>query len=147
MNLLLQQSNRELRDIARVEHVPYSGLNKRSLVERIMHYRATAGTLYRKNRTELNAEARNIGFEGYSKMHKGELIDALIIHKNVVKPRLDRERNSLGYLTKVQLRELAKNEKLPVIGGKKRNIIDNIAKHRIVGEFNAKSKQVEWVKN
>ena len=40
----------ELRNIARAEGVPYSKLNKATLVERIFDYRATVGSLYHENR-------------------------------------------------------------------------------------------------
>ena len=44
----------ELRNIARAEGVPYSKLNKATLVERIFDYRATVGSLYHENRQSIN---------------------------------------------------------------------------------------------
>ena len=41
MESLMNQTNNELRNIARAEGVPYSKLNKAALVERILDYRAT----------------------------------------------------------------------------------------------------------
>jgi len=42
----LNKTRKELIEIARAENVPYNGVNKRSLVECIQHYRDTVGTLY-----------------------------------------------------------------------------------------------------
>ena len=47
-NTLMKQTNNELRDIARAEGISYSKLNKAALVERILDYRATVGSLYER---------------------------------------------------------------------------------------------------
>ena len=44
------KTRKELIIIAKAENVPYSGLNKRALIDRIQHYRDTVGTLYRKKK-------------------------------------------------------------------------------------------------
>ena len=43
-NLMMNQTRKDFK--AKAENVPYSGLNKRALIDRIQHYRDTVGTLY-----------------------------------------------------------------------------------------------------
>ena len=49
METLMKQTNNELRDIARAEGVPCLKLNKVALINNILEYRATVGSLYRDN--------------------------------------------------------------------------------------------------
>ena len=70
-------SRKELTLIAKAENVPYSGLNKRALIDRIQHYRDTVGTLYREKRGSLKALAKAEGIRGYGRLNKGMLIDTI----------------------------------------------------------------------
>ena len=47
---VMNQTLKDLKEIARAEHVPYSKGNKAQLIERIQRYRDTVGTLYRENK-------------------------------------------------------------------------------------------------
>ena len=66
-NTLMNQTLNELRNIAQVENVPFSKANKKTLTERIMHYRDNVGTLYRKNKYKLKHIAQKDGIKGYNK--------------------------------------------------------------------------------
>lgn len=61
---MMNQTYKELKEIARVENVPYSRTNKSTLVERIQHYRATVGTLYREGKRSLKVMAKSDGVRG-----------------------------------------------------------------------------------
>ena len=63
METLMKQTNNELRNIARAEGVSYSKLNKTALVERILDYRASVGSLYREKRTLINEVAKKKNYE------------------------------------------------------------------------------------
>lgn len=147
LDLLMQRTGKDLREIACIEHVPYSGSNKRALAERIIDYRVTVGSLYRKNCKELHNEAKIIGFAGYTKMKKGELIDGLIRLKTVIKPRIKAHRRSMQGFNKNRLRELSQKEVLREFGQTKDCMMENTAKHRILGEYDVRSKQVRWIKH
>ena len=122
---MMNQTYKELVNIARAENVPYSKTNKRSLVDRIQQYRDTVGTLYREKSRELRRLARREGLRGYSQLKKGELIDSILYHRRVVKPRID----NLKTLTKEALRRQAKQVGLEVIGSRKDRIAHNLAHH------------------
>ena len=123
----MNQTYKELVNIARAENVPYSKTNKRSLVDRIQQYRDTVGTLYREKKRNLFELAKEEGLRGYSQLKKGELIDSILYHRRVVKPRID----NLKTLTKEELRRQAKQVGLKVIGGKKDRIAHNLANHLV----------------
>ena len=61
---MMNKTLKELRDIARAEHVPFSRVNKNALIERIQHHRDTVGTMYRRNKKDLKRIARNVGLQG-----------------------------------------------------------------------------------
>ena len=52
---MMNQTRKDLIVKAKAENVPYSGLNKRALIDRIQHYRDTVGTLYRERKSSLKA--------------------------------------------------------------------------------------------
>ena len=60
----MNQTYKELVEIARAENVPYSRTNKGMLIERIKHYRDTVGTLYRKQKRSLKGIAKTEGIRG-----------------------------------------------------------------------------------
>ena len=146
IDFLMQRTIRDLKEIARVEHVAYSGLKKKDLVERILDYRATAGSLYRKNLNELKGEAKKVGFPGYSKLRKQDLIDGLIRYKTVIKPRIKLHKRPMQGFTKDKLKKVVKNEGLKA-GRTKDRMMENIAKYRISGEYNIRSKQINWIRH
>ena len=49
-DLMMKQTRKDLIVIAKAENVPYSGLNRNALIDRIQHYRYTVGTLYREKK-------------------------------------------------------------------------------------------------
>ena len=124
---MMNQTYKELKEIARAENVPYSGTNKGTLVARIQHYRDTVGTLYREVKKSLKSMAKAEGIRGYGSLKKSELIDTILFHRRVVKPHIA----ELSNMTKNDLKRLAKDEGLTVIGGRKDRIAQNIAKHRV----------------
>ena len=69
------KTRKELTLIAKAENVPYSGLNKTALIDRIQHYRDTVGTLYREKKGDLKALAKTEGIRGYGRLNKGKLTD------------------------------------------------------------------------
>ena len=75
MSTRMNQTLKELQNIARAEHIPFSRANKNTLIERIQHYRDTVGTMYRKNKSELKGIARHEGLRGYASQRKTDLID------------------------------------------------------------------------
>jgi len=113
-NLTMNQTRRTLIEIARAENIPYSGLNKRGLIDRIQHYRDTVGTLYRENKGDLKALAKAEGIRGYGSLNKRNLIDTILYHRRVIKPHI----NDLSKLTRSELVRLARKEGLKVIGGR-----------------------------
>ena len=50
---MMNKPLKELRDIARAEYVPFSRVNKNTLIERIQHHRDTVGTMYRINKKKI----------------------------------------------------------------------------------------------
>ena len=105
----------ELVNIARAEHVPYSGTNKATLAARIQHYRDTIGTLYRKSKSDLKDIAKSEHISRYSQLKKADLIDSVLYHQRVVKPRIV----ELSKLKNDELRTLAKSEGVKGIGHRK----------------------------
>ena len=83
-NLMMKQTRRVLVEIAKAENVPFSGLNKRSLIDRIQHYRDTVGTLYREKKGDLKGLAKAEGIRGYGSLNKRKLIDTILYHRRVV---------------------------------------------------------------
>ena len=125
--LTMNQTRRVLIEIARAENVPYSGLNKRVLIDRIQNYRDTVGTLYRENKGDLKALAKAEGIRGYGSLNKRNLIDTILYYRRVIKPHI----NDLSKLTRSELVRLARKEGLKVIGGKKTRVAQNIAINRV----------------
>ena len=126
-NTLMNQTLNELRNIAQVENVPFSKANKKTLTERIMHYRDNVGTLCRKDKSKLKHIAQKDGIKGYGKLNKKDLIDTILFNRRVVKPRSE----ELKKLTRVQIRDLARKEGLlNGVGQKKDRMINNISHHR-----------------
>ena len=121
----------ELRNIARAEGVPYSKLNKVTLVERIFDYRATVGSLYHENRQSINEIARNEKIRGYTKLKKNDLIQSILYHRRVVKPLLRGQKQLIHSYTNTMLREKANKEGLLHVGRTKKQMIENLAMHRI----------------
>ena len=126
-NLLMNQTRKALNDIARAENVPFSGVNKRVLIDRIQHYRDTVGTLFREKKGDLKAIAKAEGIRGYGSLNKGKLIDTILFHRRVIQPHIA----DLSKLTKAELVDRARAEGLKVIGGKKARIAQNIALNRV----------------
>ncbi len=126
-NLMMKQTRKELIVIAKAENVPYTGLNKNTLIDRIQHYRDTVGTLYRKNKSSLKALAKAENIRGYGGLSRSKLIDTILYHRRVVQPQI----KDLSKLKKSELVKLAKKEGLKVIGGRKARIAQNIAANRI----------------
>jgi len=124
---MMNQTRRELVKIAKAENVPYSGINKRSLIERIQHYRDTVGTLYRVKKRDLKALAKGEGVRGYGSLNKRNLIDTILYHCRVVQPHIE----DLSKLRTSELVDLARREGLKVIGGKKTRVAQNIALNRL----------------
>ena len=88
--------------------MPFSGLNKRSLIDRIQHHRDTVGTLYRERKGDLKSLEKAEGIKGYGSLNKRKLIDTILYHHRVVKPHVE----GLSRLTRSQLANLAKRESL-----------------------------------
>ena len=126
-NTLMNKTLNELRSIAQAENVPFSKANKKTLTDRITHYRETVGTLYRKDKSKLKHIAQKDGIRGYGKLNKKDLIDTILFNRRVVKPRSE----ELKKLTRDQIRDLAKKEGLlNGVGQKKDRMIKNISHHR-----------------
>ena len=119
----MNQTRRELVEIAKAENVPYSGLNKNALVGRIQQYRDTVGTLYREKKRDLKALAKEEGIRGYGSLNKRKLIDTILFHRRVIQPHIA----DLSRMTRTELVNRARAEGLKVIGGKKARIAQNIA--------------------
>ena len=85
--LMMEQTLKELIVIAKVENVPYSGLNKGTVIDRIQNYRDTVGTLHRKNKTSLKALAKAENIRGYGRLNRSKLIDTILYHRRVVQPQ------------------------------------------------------------
>jgi len=123
----MNQTRRELVEIAKAENVPYSGLNKNALVGRIQQYRDTVGTLYREKKRDLKALAKEEG----------------IRDRRVIQPHIA----DLSRLTRTELVNRARAEGLKVIGGKKARIAQNIALNRISKRAGPLKRIVEDVAN
>ena len=104
------KTRKELIIIAKAENVPYSGLNKRALIDRIQHYRDTVGTLYRKKKSSLKALAKAENIRGYGGLNKRKLIDTILYHRRVVQPQI----KDLSSLRKSELVKLAKKKGLKI---------------------------------
>ena len=142
-NLMMKQTRKELIVIAKAENVPYSGVNKNTLIDRIQHYRDTVGTLYRKNKSSLKALAKAENIRGYGSLNRNKLIDTILYHRRVVQPQI----KDLSKLRKSELVRLAKKEGLKVIGGKKARIAQNIATNRVSNRIGSMQRIVEDVAN
>ena len=143
----------ELRNIARAEGVPYSKLNKAALVERIFDYRAMVGSLYHENRQSINEIAKNEKLRGYTKLKKNDLIQTILYHRRVVKPLLRGQKQLIRCYTKDKLHEKANKEGLLHVGRTKKQMIENLAMHRIntmhrriTGKYDSLLHVVNWVK-
>ena len=143
----------ELRYIARAEGVPYSKLNKADLVARILDYRATVGSLYRENRRSINEIAKNEKLRGYTKLKKNDLIQTILYHRRVVKPLLRGQKQLIHSYTNAMLREKANKEGLLGVGRTKKQMIENLAMHRIntmhrtiTGKYDSLLHLVNWDK-
>lgn len=66
----MNQTLKDLKEIARAENVPYSRRNKAQLIERIQRYRDTVGTLYRENKSSLKRVAKTEDVRGYGMLNK-----------------------------------------------------------------------------
>ena len=108
MEALMNQTNNELRNIARAEGVPYSKLNKAALVNNILEYRATVGTLYRENRKSLNKIAKKEKFRVYTSLSKNDLIQTILYHRRVMKPLLSGQKQLIHGFSKDMLRKQIK---------------------------------------
>ena len=137
------QTLKDLKEIARAENVPHSKGSKAQLIERIQRYRDTVGTLYRENKSSLKKVAKTEGVRGYGILNKRDLIDTILYHRRVVKPQFD----DLSRLRKEDLKRLAQEEGLKVVGSKKNRIMQNIARHRVFGRRNALKNILEDVVN
>ena len=146
MEILMNQTNNELRNIARAVGVSYSKLNKAALVNNILDYRATVGTLYRENRKSLNEIAEKEKFRGYTSLSKNDLIQTILYHRRVVKPLLRGQNRLIHGFTKDMLRKQANKEGLLRLGRTKKQMIENLAMHRIAGEYNSRRHVINWVK-
>ena len=142
-NLLMNQTRKALIDIARAENVPFSGANKRALIDRIQHYRDTVGTLYRKGKGELKAISKTEGIRGYGSLNKRNLVDTILYHRRVIQPHIA----DLSKLTRTELVNRARAEGLKVIGGKKARIAQNIALSRVLKRAGPLKRIVEDVAN
>ena len=139
----MNQTLKDLKEIARAEHVPYSKGNKAQLIERIQRYRDTVGTLYRENKLSLKKVTKTEGVRGYGMLNKRDLIDTILYHRRVVKPLSD----NLSQLKKEDLKRLAQEGGLKVDGNRKDRIAQNIARHRVFGRRNALRDVLEDVAN
>ena len=142
-NPMMNQTRRELIEIAKAENVPYSKRNKAQLIERIQQYRDTVGTLYRESKSSLKKLAKTEGVRGYGSLIKSDLIDTILYHRRVVKPQID----DLSRLGKGDLKRLAREEGLEVVGSRKDRIAQNIVRHRVFGRRNALKDVLEDVVN
>ena len=139
----MNETLKDLKEIARAENVPYSGRNKAQLIECIQRYRDTVGTLYRENKFSLKKVAKTEGVRRYGMLNKPDLIDTILYHRRVVKPQFD----DLSQLRKKDLKRLVQEEGLKVVGSRKDRIAQNIAKHRAFGRRNALKGVLEDVVN
>ena len=151
METLMKQTNNELRNMARAEGVPYSKLNKAALGGgggggRILDYRATVDSLYRENRKSLNMIAKKEKLRGYTSLSKNDLIQTILYHRRVVKPLLRGQKQLIHGFTKDMLRQQAQKEGLNRIGRTKKQMIENLAMHRITGKYDSLLHVVNWVK-
>ena len=141
MNNLTNQTRKDLIVIAKTENVPYSGLNKSTLIDRIQHYRDTVGTLYREKKSSLKALAKAENIRGYGGLNKRKLIDTILYHRRVVQPQI----KDLSSLRKSELVKLAKKEGLKIVGGKKARIAQNIAINRVSSRISSmKVRLLNW---
>ena len=145
-NTLMKQTNNELRNIARAEGISYSKLNKSALVERILDYRATVGSLYHEKRKSINEIAKKEKLRGYTSLSKNDLIQTILYHRRVVKPLLSGQKQLIHGFTKDMLHEQAQKEGLNRIGRTKKEMIENLAMHRITGKYDSLLHVVNWVK-
>ena len=78
-------------------------------------------------------------------MNKRELIDTVLYHRRVVKPRI----KYLSSLRKSELVRLAKKEGMKIVGGKKARIAQaqNIAMNRVSNRLGSMKRIVEDVAN
>ena len=146
MEALMNQTNNELRNIARAEGVPHSKLNKAALVNNILEYRATVGSLYRNNRKSLNKIAKKEKLRGYTSLSKNDLIQTILYHRRVVKPLLRGQNQLIHGFTKGMLLKQANKEGLLRVGRTKKEVIENLAMHRIAGEYDSRRHVINWVK-
>ena len=124
---MMNQTYKELIQIARAENAPYSRANKSTLISRIQQYRDTVGTLYRRSKRSLKDMAKSEGLRGYGRLRKPDLIDSILFHRSLVKPQVD----MLSQLRKDELKRMARDEGLQIIGSRKGRIAENIARHRV----------------
>ena len=110
-----------------------------------MEYRATVGTLYRENRKSLNKIAKKEKFRGYTSVSRNDSIQTIFYHRRVVKPLLRGPKQLIRGFTKDMLRKQANKEGLLRVGGTKRQMIENLATHRIAGEYESGRHVVNWV--
>ena len=76
-------------------------------------------------------------------LNKRDLIDTILYHRRVVKPLSD----NLSQLKKEDLKRLAQEGGLKVVGNRKDRIAQNIARHRVFGRRNALRDVLEDVAN
>ena len=76
-------------------------------------------------------------------LNKRDLIDTILYHRRVVKPLSD----NLSQLKKEDLKRLAQEGGLKVVGNRKDRIAQNIARHRVFGRRNALKDVLEDVAN
>ena len=146
METLMKQTNNELRNMARAEGIPYSKLNKAALGGRILDYRTTVDSLYRENRKSLNMIAKKEKLRGYTSLSKNDLIQTILYQRRVVKPLLRRQKQLIHGFTKDMLREQAQKESLNRICRTEKQMIENLAMHRITGKYDSLLHVVNWVK-
>ena len=74
------------------------------------------------------------------------MIQTILYHRRVVKPLLSGQKQLIHGFTKDMLRQQAQKEGLNRIGRTKKQMIENLAMHRITGKYDSLLHVVNWVK-
>ena len=109
------------------------------LAERLLHYRAIVGSLYRKDRRMLKVIAKKEGLRGYVSLKKNDLVQTILFHRTVIKPHV--RYSGLHGKTISELRGEGST------GRMKKQMIENLVRDRIEGNYDVKKRQVDWVKH
>ena len=101
----------------------------------------------------INEIAKNEKIRGYTKLKKNDLIQSILYHRRVVKPLLRGQKQLIHSYTNAMLRGKANQEGLLHVGRTKKQMIENLAMHRIntmhrtiTGKYDSLLHLVNWDK-